>query len=267
MTAWPHPDRVAAGLHPGDLGWHLRLTDEAIAGQIVGWWDGDDLLAVGLLEGVVGRFAVRPGRERDGALGEQLAEACRELEGEEVYADLRAESATRRILVGEGWTLDPDPWVALHADLDRWQPRVELAGTTLVEAAEVVGDRVAVQRAGFEGSTFTADAWARMAGGPAYRRELDLVLHADGDAVAVGTAWWAGPGATAILEPVATHHDHRGRGFGVRVVTALVARLRDLGASGVTVCTPLDFVGAVATYRAAGLHPVEQLCSLVRSTA
>ncbi len=122
MTAWPHPERVAAGLHPGDLGWHLRLTDEAIAGQIVGWWDGDDLLAVGLLEGVVGRFAVRPGRERDVVLGEQLAEACRELEGEEVYADLRAETATRRILVGEGWTLDPDPWVALHADLDRWQP-------------------------------------------------------------------------------------------------------------------------------------------------
>ena len=79
-----------------------------------------------------------------------------------------------------------------------------------------------------------------------------------------GTAWWAGPGATAILEPVASHRDQRGRGWGVRVVTALVTRLRDLGASGVTVCTPLDYVGAIATYRAAGLHEVEHLRSLVR---
>ena len=61
--------------------------------------------------------------------------------------------------------------------------------------------------------------------------------------------------------------DHRGRGWALRGVTALVSRLRELGASGVTVCTPLDYVGAVATYRAAGLHPVEHLTSIVRSTA
>ena len=118
MTAWPHPERVAAGLHPGDLGWHLRLDDEAVDGAFVGWWDGPELQAVALLEGVVGRLAVRPGLEHDAGLGEQLARACRDLAGDEVYVDLRPESATRRILVGEGWTLDPDPWIALHVDLD-----------------------------------------------------------------------------------------------------------------------------------------------------
>lgn len=81
---------------------------------------------------------------------------------------------------------------------------------------------------------------------------------------AIAGAWWAGEGATAILEPVATHRDHRGRGWGVRVVTALITRLRDLGASGVTVCTPLSYVGAIATYRAAGMHEVEHFRSLVR---
>ncbi len=266
MAAWPHPERVAAGLHQGDLGWHLRLDDEAIEGAFVGWWDGDALLAVGLLEGVVGRFSVMPGRERDGELGEHVAQACRELAGDEVYADLRAEAATRRILAGEGWTLDPEPWVALHAGLDRWTPTVSLDDVAVVEAADAVADRVAVQRAGFENSSFTDDAWHRMAAGPGYRRDLDLVVVGEGSPVSIATAWWAGEGATAILEPVATHHDHRGRGWGLRAVTASVSRLRDLGASGVTVCTPLDYVGAVATYRAAGLRPVEHIQSIIRQS-
>jgi hypothetical protein len=50
------------------------------------------------------------------------------------------------------------------------------------------------------------------------------------------------------------------------VVTALLNRLRDRGASGVTVCTPVDYVGAVATYRAAGMSPVEHLSSVVRQS-
>ena len=45
-----------------------------------------------------------------------------------------------------------------------------------------------------------------------------------------------------------------------------MSRLRDLGASGVTVCTPLDYVGAVATYRAAGLRPVEHIQSIIRQS-
>jgi predicted N-acetyltransferase YhbS len=267
MDAWPHPERVAAGLHQGDLGWHLRFADDALGDAFVGWWDGDDLVAVALLEGALGRISIRPGRDRDAELGEHVAQACRALPGNEVYADLRPEAATRRILVGEGWTLDPDPWVALHTDLRGWHPAVTLRDAEVVEAADAVAGRVAVQRAGFENSTFTEDAWHLMAAGPGYRPDLDLVLVAGGEPVSIATAWWAGPGATAILEPVATHHDHRGQGWGVGVVTALLTRLVDLGASGVTVCTPVDYTGAVATYRAAGLRPVEHLSSLVREVA
>jgi hypothetical protein len=39
------------------------------------------------------------------------------------------------------------------------------------------------------------------------------------------------------------------------------------GASGLTFCTPLDYVGAVATYRAAGLRPVEHIASVVRQSS
>jgi GNAT superfamily N-acetyltransferase len=268
LMEWPHPERVAAALHPGDLGWHLRLDDAAIQPDaFLGWWDEDTLVALGLVEGIMGRFDVRPGHERDPVLGEHVSQACRELPTDaEVYADLRPETATRRILAGEGWTLDPDPWTVLHVDLERWQPTVHLDQCAMVEAADAVADRVAVQRSGFEGSTFTEEAWTRMAAGPGYRRDLDLVLVGDGVPTAIATAWWAGEGATAILEPVASHREHRGQGWGVRVVTALLTRLRDLGASGVTVCTPLDYVGAIATYRAAGLHEVEHYQSSVRQS-
>ena len=267
MAAWPHPERVAAGLHQGDLGWHLRFDDDAIEGAFVGWWDGDALLAVGLLEGVVGRFAVRPGRERDAELGEHVAQACRELAGDEVYADLRAETATRRILAGEGWTLDPEPWVALHADLDRWQPTVDARRRRRRRGRRrrrrPGGGAARGLRELRPSPTTPGTGWPPA---PATDATSTSWWSATGSPVSIATAWWAGEGATAILEPVATHHDHRGRGWGVRAVTALVTRLRDLGASGVTVCTPLDYVGAVATYRAAGLRPVEHFQSVIRQS-
>ena len=177
-----------------------------------------------------------PGRERDGELGEHVAQACRELAGDEVYADLRAETATRRILAGEGWTLDPEPWVALHADLDRWTPTVSLDDAAVVEAADAVADRVAVQRAGFENSTLHRGRLAPDGRRPRLpARPRPRAWSATGSPVSIATAWWAGEGATAILEPVATHRDHRGRGWGVRAVTALVApaaRPRRLGSHG-----------------------------------
>jgi ribosomal protein S18 acetylase RimI-like enzyme len=264
MSEWPHPARPAAGLHIGDLGWHLRLDDDAIDGAFHGWWEGADLLAVALVEGVVGRYAVRPGHERDAALAEHLAENAGSLVGDEVYADVRPETTARQLLVAEGWHLDPDPWVALHRDLTDWVPATRLADVAVAEAADSVPDRVAVQRAGFERSTFTEATWQRMAAGPGYRPDLDVVVRdGQGTPAAIATAWFAGPGATAILEPVATHPDLRGQGWGRSAVTVLLARLRDLGASGVTVCTPADYTSAIATYRSAGLRPIETLQSLM----
>ena len=59
----------------------------------------------------------------------------------------------------------------------------------------------------------------------------------------------------------------RRQGWGRSAVTVLLARLRELGASGVTVCTPADYTGAIATYRSAGLRPIETLQSLALDRA
>ncbi len=268
MAHWPDADAPVTGLHPGDLGWHLRLADDAVEGAFHGWWYGDDLLAVALLEGPVGRYAVAPGRREDPALARLLAASCAALPGDEVYADVPRDTALAATLAAAGWTPDPDPWVALFARFDTWTPPVDTSRARIVTAEQSVEDRVAVQRAGFEGSTFTVGAWQRMAAGPGYRPDLDLVVYADdGRPAAIATAWSVGPGATAILEPVATHGDLRAQGWGLLAVTAVVERMRALGASGVSVSTPQANAGAVALYRSAGLLPATELRSFVRQRA
>ena len=113
-------------------------------------------------------------------------------------------------------------------------PRVRpLAGET------DVADRVAVQRAAFESSTFSVPRWRLMAAGPAYDRQLDLLARdEDGTPVAAGTAWSAGPGRCGLLEPVGTHRDHQRRGHGPGWYEPCARRSRRPGPSSVAVADP-----------------------------
>jgi len=108
------------------------------------------------------------------------------------------------------------------------------------------------------GSTFTADAWRRMADGHGFQPALDLIARDPvGAPVAVATAWSAGRGRCGILEPVATHADHRGRGHGRRVVQAALHALAATGASGAAVMTPSSNGAAVALYESTGMRQIE----------
>ena len=178
------------------------------------------------------------------------------------WSDAQPDSLPRAELVARGWRLDPDPWVALHVDL---------TGTSTPPVVGVdptgtdVDARVGVQRAGFDRSTFTSDAWHRIAGSPGFRPELDLVARDPvGVPVAVATAWTAGPGRGGILEPVATSAEHRGKGHDRRVVPAALAALAAAGASGGSVATPGSNGPAVAFYESAGMRQVERRQGLVR---
>ena len=68
-----------------------------------------------------------------------------------------------------------------------------------------------------------------------------------------------------ILEPVATHREHRRAGHGRRVVHAAFDALAAVGASGVAVCTPGTNAGAIGLYVAAGMRPIETLQDLTRT--
>lgn len=265
LQRWYAGATYATGVHPGDVGWHLRVADDVLSGSVHAWWGDGGLAAVAFVEDVVVRAQPHPALAGDAAVAGAVAEVVDAVPGPQVWADVPCGSALRHELVARGWSLDPDPWVVLHAVGSTW---VRTDRGEVTRGADDVAGRVGVQRAGFERSTFDVPSWHRMAAGPGFRAELDLVVRADGAAAAAGTAWLSVPGGPAVLEPIATHPDHRGRGFGRAVSAALVGACLGLGACGVSVVTPVSNAAAVAAYRGAGMVPVETLqgLSVVRGT-
>lgn len=186
----------------------------------------------------------------------------RVLAGGKAYVEPPASAALRDALAG--WE-QVDPWVPLYRDLAEpvEDPEITVERVTPDTAAE----RVAVQRASFDGSTYTVERWHAMAAGPPYVHATDLLgRDADGNAVAAVTVWSAGPGRPGIIEPMGVHRAYRGAGHGRAITVAAAAALRDSGASGAWVCTPAFNTGAVATYAAAGFTPQPETRALARLT-
>ncbi len=59
LCAWTPADTPRGGLHPGDVGWHLRLDD-----AVVFLWSDDGVpVAAGMLDGSVLRVTAAPGAD------------------------------------------------------------------------------------------------------------------------------------------------------------------------------------------------------------
>ncbi len=263
LERWDAGGGPVTGLHAGDLGWALRQAGDDM---LHGWWEDDVLVAVALTEGPVARPRTAPDRTEDRDLAERVAAQIEALPGPELWSDADAGTALRDLLHERGWGADTgDPWVALH---------LPLAGGLLDVAEEAeeargcVADRVLVQRSGFQGSTFTEEKWHRMAAGPGYRPELDLLVRtADGAPAAAATAWVGADGGTAILEPVATHPDHRRGGHARHVVLACARAAHRLGATDLCVATPARNDAAVNAYTRSGFTVVERFTAMTLGRA
>jgi ribosomal protein S18 acetylase RimI-like enzyme len=227
------------------------------------------VLAVGLLDGPgLLRLTIAPDVLRDEELARRLVEDVtapeRGVLGEgRANVEAPKSALLQDLLSDQGWGVD-EPWTPLRRELtgpvEEPGVRVEVVGP---ERAHV---RAAVQRASFDGSTFTDENWRAMAAGSPYADARCLVAHDDrGAAVAAVTVWSAGPGKPGLLEPMGVHRDHRGHGYGRAITVAAAAALRDLGASSAVVCTPSANVGAVATYRSAGFRELPEARDLFRA--
>ena len=93
-----------------------------------------------------------------------------------------------------------------------------------------------------------------------------LARNEQGESVAAATVWSAGEGKPGYIEPLGVHRMHRGHGYGTAIVLAAARALQDMGASSVFTCTPGFNVGAVATYKSAGMQPQPETRALVRTT-
>lgn len=88
---------------------------------------------------------------------------------------------------------------------------------------------------------------------PTYCRELWVYLEADGRMAASGIAEYDRDCGEGVLEWIQVLPEYRGRGYGRRIVTILLNKLREMGADFVTVSGNLDNITSpLALYRACG---------------
>lgn len=248
-------------LHPGDLGWFWRFGAEATAAAVRTWRRDGRIFAVGLLdEPTFLRLAIAPEVKQDRELAQHLVEDIALPEGK-VSVEAPMDALVQDLLLESGWNAD-EPWTPLRRDLSKpvQDPGLRI-GVTGPEQAHV---RTAVQRAAFDGSTFTDERWRAMAAGLPYADARCLVAYDQGDPVAAVTVWSAGPGKPGLIEPMGVHRDHRGRGYGRAITVAAAAAPQELGSSSAVVCTPSFNVGAVATYKAAGFQQLPEIRALSR---
>jgi GNAT superfamily N-acetyltransferase len=257
LASWQQ-DGLPVQLHPGDLGWAWRFGATTLADALRTWTVGNKTVAIGFVDDApLIRMAVAPSADNDEAIAEVLVRDLEDptrgiFDARRVTVEARFGTAFRSLLRSHGW-VEGDPWAPLVRDLsdpvEGTDLRVEVVGPDRVE------DRVAVQRAAFDKSTFTTAAWNEMSRAPAYARARCLVGY-DGrdDAVATVTVWSAGPGRPGLLEPMGVHRDHRGHGHGAAICLAAAQALRSLSASSALVATPASNEGAVATYASAGFR-------------
>jgi len=261
LREWQY-DGGPVQLHPGDVGWYWRFGVEQTAAAVRTWSRDGEILAVGMLdEPDLLRLAIAPEAQRDEDVAQQIVEdlcnpECGVLIEGKVYVESPTGALVQELLFKDGWELD-EPWTPLRRDLA--EPVQDPGVRIEVVTPEQAPLRTAVQRASFDGSTFTDERWHAMAAGAPYADARCLVARDEqGDAVAAVTVWSAGRGKPGLLEPMGVHREHRGHGYGKAITVAAARALQQLGSSSAVVCTPSFNVGAVATYEAAGFEPLPE---------
>jgi len=169
LRDWQQDD-APLQLHPGDVGWKARVGVDVSTSMLRTWRDDGRIVALGMLDAPdLLRLAVAPDSWRDDALARQvladLADPGRGVvPAGAAYLEVPNGAVLRDVALRGGWG-PGESWTPLRRDLTEPVPDPGLR--IAVVGADDVRDRVAVHRASFPGSTFSAESWHAMAGGPA----------------------------------------------------------------------------------------------------
>ena len=258
LRRWQRDD-APIQLHPGDLGWHWRFGAPVLAASLRTWSRSGTILAIGFLDGPgVLRMTVAPEVWRDEELARDIvADLSRPERGVLPAGKVSVEAPdgthVQNLLSESGWSAG-DAWTPLRLDLAAPVIETDLR-TEVVRTGKQISECTAVHRSAWGSERFTDERWHTMAGGSPFADARCLLGRDEhGVAVATVTAWSAGAGVPALIEPLGVHADHRRRGYGAAICVAAAAHLRDLGSSSALVCTPSSLRSAIATYEAAGFE-------------
>ncbi len=268
LADWQPLDGCGSGLFPGDIGWALRFGREVASSRLVEWVSatGETLLIALLEDPGNSMVAIRPDCWLDRDLATAFVEWMDERAGASDCAidGPNLPAVWRQIAAERGFESSQDIWAHLWLPLTG-PARALDPGIESTEDPDNIADRVMVNRAAFERSTFTVERWHAMAGEAIFDRRFDLLVRAsNGEPASAGTFWLAGPGTWAYLEPFGTKPDHRRQGHGRRLLAGAAALLQAEGASGISVLTPESNVAAVELYRSAGFRRIGLLSEMVR---
>lgn len=277
LSEWQRSD-WRGFLHPGDLGWRSMIGAERLAADLRCWVTSGTIVAIGMFDGEdLFRMAMSPSARDDGALADRIADDLEDggvLPEGAVTVEARGAHALQGRLRSRGWG-DDEPWTPLQLDLRT--PLPVSARRAALRTAEIGIDRaaewVAVHWSAFRGTTPTAEElegrvrrWITMATGPFATLAHHLIGYDEEDrAVSACTVWTAGEGRPGLIEPLAVHRDHHGRGYGAAMTVAGARVLQRHGASAATVVAENANAGALATYLSAGFTAGDPVADLVRS--
>lgn len=248
-----------AFIHPGDLAWWLGWppkTDRELAEMATLWEADGKLLAWVAIDGDDVFECVDPNADRREELHAEIDRFLRNQPRATRYVKANHAAAVDRLRATGYRPVEGGSMLGFSLDLARpdrsgADPRVRA-----VTPADDLGPRASVTRAAFEvDRPFDryVSQYASFVASPAYPHGWDLVAWASpGVAAACAIAWPDAVSGVGNFEPVATHPDHRRRGYGSAVLRDGFRRLRDAGMTRAIVCTPAENEAAIALYRSVG---------------
>ena len=262
-----------ASVHPGDIAWWAgwRTDMDELAGSFLLWEDEEELAGFAAVDDGDLTVFVSPARvgttEAVDFEDAALAWASRDdvpvrwVEFEDDDAVVRWRDRGFRP-TDEAYLNLVCPLIDAHAAAPG-DARVRPVGD------DDVADRASITHAAFEeNEPFAAytDAYARFRSSQAYPAGWDLLLRDDGGRPAACCIAWPDPVSRAgTFEPVATHPDLHGHGFGKAVLTDGLRRFAAAGMTFAIVGVEVGNTPAEALYRSVGFRPDRMLRAYERS--
>ena len=259
-----------ANAHPGDIAWWAGWPPsslEALGELFLLWEVGEEVVGFAgrdAEDGVLAVFVAPVHADTQEAIAfedEARSWACRDGKPDQ-WAEFEDDAVVPR-WVERGYLPTDEGYLNLVRPLD--DVRVDGAGDDRVGSVggEDVTDRASITHAAFGSDRPLADYaadYAAFHASPAYPHGWDLLLRdEEGRAAACCIAWIDPVSRAGTFEPVATHPDFHGRGFGKALLTDGLRRFAAAGMTYAIVGVVVGNTPAEALYGSVGFRPDRML--------